>query len=82
MSTAPVNAPTTSQLVAAMASALLPLAGPTGLAVSLVIPAAEQLIATLRGSGKANYTLEELAAIVAEGNAELATLRANVEKLP
>jgi hypothetical protein len=77
--TATIAQPTTAQLVAAFASSLLPLAGPTGIAVASLIPAAEQLLESFRNHGKTDFTVEDLIGIVSEGRTELATLRANVE---
>lgn len=80
--TEPVQ-PSVQQLVAAFAAAALPFAGPTGVAVATLIPAAEQLLALFRNRDPAkNYTVDELAAIVSGGSAELAKLRADIEALP
>lgn len=73
--------PSTTQLVAAFASSLLPLAGPAGIAAAALIPAAEQLLAMFKADPVANYTVEDLAAIVAKGNADLATLKGHVDAL-
>lgn len=67
--------PTTAQLVAAFASALLPLAGPTGIAVAAVVPALEQLIASLRSTPSGNFTVEQLVAIVQSGSLHAAQLQ-------
>lgn len=69
-------APTTAQILAAFAQSLAPLAGPAGVAVAALIPAVEQLYDTLKNSGKRDFTVDELAAIVAEGDVELAKLKA------
>lgn len=79
--TEPVQ-PSTEQLVAAFAGALLPLAGPAGIAVSALIPAAQQLYDSFTNHATANFTVDDLAAIVAKGNADLAKLTADVNALP
>lgn len=73
--TSTVPQPSTAQLVTAIGAALLPFAGPAGVAVAAVLPALEQVYASIKGSGKTDYTVEDFAAIVAEGNAELAKAR-------
>lgn len=70
--------PTTEQLVAAFAGALLPLAGPVGIAASALVPAAEQLLDAFRNHPTADVSLAELEAIVAKGNIDLAKLAADV----
>lgn len=77
-----VQQPTTAQLLAAFAQSLLPLAGPTGIAVSALIPAVEQLLANFRSNPTQNYSVDDLVAIVVQGNANLASLKAHVEGLP
>lgn len=77
-----VQQPTTAQLVAAFASSLLPLAGPTGIAISALIPAAEQLLASFQNHGKEDFSIGDLIGIVADGNLALASLKAHVEALP
>jgi len=78
MSAAPV-APTTGQLLAAMAQSLLPFAGPWGLAASAVVPAAEQLLANLKGLGSGVvYTMADLEALAAKTTTDLGQLGADV----
>lgn len=77
-----VPAPTTAQLVTAIGAALLPFAGQTGIAVAAVLPALQQVYDTISNSGKTDYTVEDFAAVVAEGNAELAKARTAVAGLP
>ncbi|MEO6588944.1 MAG: hypothetical protein ABIP06_06420 [Pyrinomonadaceae bacterium] len=67
--------PTTAQLLAAFAASLLPLAGPTGVAVAALIPAVQQLLAGLMSHPTANYSIDELVAIVASGSANFAKLQ-------
>ena len=82
MSAVPVTAPTTEQLIAAMAQSLLPLAGPLGIAASALVPAVQQLYEMVTSKGNQNFTVDDLAAIVAKGNTDLAQLQADVGKLP
>lgn len=72
---------TTTQVLAALAASLLPLAGEEGVAAAAVIPAAEQLIELFKAKPTGNYTIDDLAAIVAEGNAALAKLTVDVNAL-
>jgi hypothetical protein len=69
--------PTTEQLVAALASGLLPLMGPYGIAASALVPAAQGLVDIFTTHPNANYTLDDAAAVVAQGNADLAKLKAD-----
>lgn len=78
MSTAPAQ-PSTAQLVGALAQSLLPLAGPAGIAVSALVPAIQQLYDTVTSKAGQNFTVDDLAAIVAKGNADLAQLQADVD---
>lgn len=73
--------PSVAQLVSAFAAAALPFAGPQGVAIAALIPAAEQLIETFRNSGKTNFTVDDLAGIVADGNVALASLKGHVAAL-
>jgi hypothetical protein len=70
--------PTTEQLVAAFATALLPFAGPVGIAASALVPAAQQLLDLFKSNPTAVYTVDDLVAIVTKGNADLAKLAADV----
>ena len=81
--TEPINAPSTAQLVAALASGLLPLAGPEGLAVASLVPAVQQLYDSLTAHPTANYTVADLEKIIMQDNAAaLAKLQADVDGLP
>ncbi len=82
MSAVPVAAPTTEQLIAAMAQSLLPLAGPLGIAASALVPAVQQLYEMVTSKGDKNFSVDELAAIVASGSTDLAQLQADVGRLP
>lgn len=62
------------QIVAAFAAALLPLAGPAGIAVATLVPALEQLIDVFRNHSATDYTVDDLVAIVQTGDAGLAEL--------
>jgi hypothetical protein len=73
--------PTTQQLLAALASALLPLAGPTGVAVSALVPAVQALYDRLTNHPTENFTVEDLVAIVQEGDEALASLKGHVAAL-
>jgi len=72
------NTPTTAQLVAAFAQALLPFAGPYGVAAAAVIPAAEQFITNLKATGKTVFTMADLEAIAAKTTTDLGQLGADV----
>lgn len=65
---------TQEQIIAAFAAALLPLAGPVGIAASMLVPALEQLIDSFRAGGEKDYTVEDLVAIVQTGDVALAQL--------
>ncbi len=79
----PVNAPSTAQLLAALAAGLLPLAGPQGIAVASLVPAVQQLLATLTGHSTANYSVADLVQIITQDNvAALAKLQADVDAMP
>lgn len=81
--TNPINAPSTAQLVAALAAGLLPLAGPEGIAVASLVPAVQQLFDTLTAHPSANYTIEDLERVVQGDNvAALAKLQADVDAMP
>lgn len=70
--------PTTEQLVAGMAAGLLPLLGPGGLAASALVPALDQLYQTVMGGGIGKvFSVEDLEAIVADGDAAFAQLLAD-----
>jgi hypothetical protein len=71
----------TEQLVAALAQGALQFAGPEGIAASALIPAAEQLVDTLKASGSAVFSVDDLAAIVAKGNLDLAQLTLDVDAI-
>lgn len=75
-------APTTEQLLAAMAQSLLPLAGPLGIAASALVPAVQQLYDMVTSKGDQSFTVDDLAAIVAKGNTDLAKLQSDVDALP
>lgn len=78
-----VNAPSTAQLLAALASGLLPLAGPGGIAVAALVPAVEQLLDNLTSTKTANYTVDSLVQIITQDNAAaLAKLNADVNAMP
>lgn len=78
MSTAPTQ-PSTEAVVAALAQSLLPLAGPAGLAASSVVPALQQLYDTFTGVGLGTaLSVADLEAIVADGNAALIQLQADL----
>ena len=68
---------TVEQLVAAVAAALLPLAGPIGVAVAAVVPALTQLLDAFKNHGSQDFTVDELVAIVQTGNVHLAQLQAD-----
>lgn len=75
--------PSTTQIIAAFAGSLITLVpGPIGLAGAALIPAAEQLLEMLKANPDANYTIDDLAAIVEKGNADLAKLTTDVNALP
>jgi uncharacterized protein (DUF2345 family) len=76
--TNPVAQPTTEQIVAAFAQALLPLAGPAGIAVSALVPAVQQLLDNFTAHPAADVTVADLEAAVAQGNADLAKLQSDV----
>lgn len=79
----PVAAPSTAQLVAALASGLLPLAGPYGIAASALAPAVMQLYDTITTHPTANVSVADLAKIVLGDNvAELAKLTTDVNAMP
>lgn len=81
--TEPVNAPSTAQLVAALAAGLLPLAGPQGIAVAALVPAVQQLFDSLTSHATANYTVADLVKIITEDNAAaLAQLQRDVDAMP
>ena len=69
---------TTEQVVAALAASLLPLAGPAGIAAAAAVPALEQLLGMFKAQPAQNFTIDDLAAIVATGNVSLAQLAADV----
>jgi hypothetical protein len=77
MSAVPAT-PTTEQLVTAFAQALLPLAGPWGIAASTVIPAAEQFISNLKATGNTVYTMADLEAAAAKATTDLGQLAADI----
>lgn len=79
--TAAVPQPTTQQLLAALASAVLPFAGPTGVAIAALVPAVQQLYDRVTNHPTANFTVDDLVGIVQEGDAELAKLKAHVDAL-
>ena len=68
---------TVEQLVAAVAAALLPLAGPTGVAIAAVVPALTQLLDAFKNHGAQDFSVDELVAIVQTGNVHLAQLQAD-----
>lgn len=72
---APAAEPSTETLIAAFAQAFLPFAGPAGVAAASMIPAVQNVLHTLMQDQTKNYTLAELEAIVASGNAHLAALQ-------
>lgn len=83
MTDATVNAPSTADLVAALAAGLLPLAGPEGLVVSALIPAVQQLYDTLTAHPAANFTVADLVKIVTQDNtAALAKLATDIDAMP
>jgi hypothetical protein len=77
MSATPTT-PTTAQIVGAFAQALLPFAGPYGVAASAVIPAAEQFLANLKSSGNTVFTMADLEAIATKTTSDLTQLGADV----
>lgn len=74
--------PSQSAVIAAIAAALLPLTGKTGLALSAVVPALEGLLETFKNHGTVNYSIEGLTAIVVGGSDHLAKLAADVNAMP
>jgi len=85
MSTAATVQPSTTQLIEAFASALLPLAGPYGVAADAVITAGLQFLANLqagRQPGAANFTMDDLEAAAFKATTDLGQLEADVKGLP
>jgi hypothetical protein len=78
----PAPQPSTEQLVAALASGLLPLLGPYGIAASALVPAAQGLVDIFTTHPNANYTLDDAVAVVTQGNADLAKLKADAAAAP
>ena len=76
--TQPVE-PSIEQLVAAFAGAALQFAGPEGMAISTLIPAAEQLVDMFRNHGATNYTVDDFDAIVAANDAKLRRIAADID---
>jgi hypothetical protein len=75
--------PTTAQLLGAFAQALLPFAGPIGVAASAVIPAAEQFLANLKATGNGTvFTMADLEAIAAKTTTDLGQLGTDVGQAP
>jgi hypothetical protein len=73
--------PTTTQLVSAFAAALLPLAGPYGIAADGVMTAGLQFLKLLqeqRAAGKTAVTLDDLVTIASKTTVDLAQLAADV----
>lgn len=73
--------PSTTQLVSAFAAALLPLAGPYGIAADGVMNAGLQFLAMMqaqRTAGKVVVTLEDLVTIASKTSVDLAQLAADV----
>ena len=70
--------PSTAELLGAFASALLPFAGPYGVAASALVPAVEQLLASLKGSGNTVFTMADLEAIATKTTTDLGQLGADV----
>lgn len=79
MSAVPAT-PSTAELLAAFAQALLPFAGPYGVAASALVPAVEQLLANLKGTGNTVFTMADLEAIAAKTTTDLDQLGADIDK--
>lgn len=78
-----VAAPTTSTIVAALASSLLPFAGPVGVEMSALVPAVQQLYSAIMSHGDTTFTMEDLVKIIMQDNtATLAKLTADVNAMP
>lgn len=71
--------PTTEELIAAFAAALLPFAGTYGVAAASVIPALQQLIANLQATGSTVYTMQDLNNAASLATTDLAQLNADVK---
>ncbi len=79
-----VTQPTTAQLVTAFADALVPFAGPGGVAADAVMHAGLSFLSSLqaqRAAGQTSYTMADLEAAAAKTSADLAQLTADVNTL-
>lgn len=78
-----VNAPSTEQLLAALAASLLPLAGAGGILVANALPAVQALYDAFTSHPTADFSVDDLVKIVTQSNAaKLAKLQADINAMP
>ena len=82
MATTPTTEPTTAQLVAAFGGALLPLAGPYGIAASGIMTAGLAFLDQINSSGKKVVTVADLDAISKMTGDNLDAFGRKVDALP
>lgn len=81
--TDPVVAPSTIDLVAALAAGLLPLAGNQGIAAASLIPAVEALYNTVSTHSEMTFTVADLTRIILGDNAAaMSKLAADIAAMP